>query len=191
MIEGDGQDGGDKYAPIAVKGEKCEGAKDVEMRFNAAAREVNEEGRHQHLGDGDGVARRRSPGPSGGDDGRVEREDPAEKEGRPHVEMHGEVRTGPGAGRDDEGEDEARKPFKGEETDKKAIDEAEVFAASLVKEGARAGGQSGLGLFGNGTRNGTRGVARRLCREVCGNRAGDRRSGVGQGGSPTGRVRGG
>ena len=53
----------DQDAPVAIERQERQRAEDVEVRFDAAAGEVDQQRAHQHLRDGDRVARRRPAGP--------------------------------------------------------------------------------------------------------------------------------
>ena len=59
VIERDDDRRRDEHAPVAVEREKGQRAEHVEMRLDAAARQMDEQRAHQHLRDGDRVARRR------------------------------------------------------------------------------------------------------------------------------------
>ena len=58
VVGGDDRRGGDQHAPVAVEGQEGQRAEDVEVRLDAAAGQVDQQGAHEHLADGDGVARR-------------------------------------------------------------------------------------------------------------------------------------
>ena len=60
VIERDDDRRRDEHPPVAVEREERQRAEDVEVRFDAAAGQVDEQRAHQHLRDGDGVARRRA-----------------------------------------------------------------------------------------------------------------------------------
>jgi hypothetical protein len=57
VIEDDGDRRGDQHAGIAIEREAGERAEDVEMRFDAAAGDVDQQGADQHLADADDVPR--------------------------------------------------------------------------------------------------------------------------------------
>ena len=57
MIQRRDQGGWHEHAPIAVKSQKGQRAENVEVRFEATARNVHQQAGHQHLSDGDGVTR--------------------------------------------------------------------------------------------------------------------------------------
>ena len=58
VIERDDDGGRNEDTPVAVDREEGKRAEDVEMRFDAAAGQVNQQRAHQHLRDGNRVARR-------------------------------------------------------------------------------------------------------------------------------------
>ena len=58
VIERHDDGGGNQDTPVAIKRQKRQRAEDVEMRFDASAGQVNQQRAHQHLRDGDRVARR-------------------------------------------------------------------------------------------------------------------------------------
>ena len=59
MVHNDHQRGGDQHLPIAVEGQNRQRAEHVKMRFDAPAGQMNQQGGHEHLPDGDGMAGQR------------------------------------------------------------------------------------------------------------------------------------
>ena len=57
VIERDDDGGRNQHAPVAIEREEGERAEDVEVRFDAAAGQVDQQRAHQHLRHGDDVAR--------------------------------------------------------------------------------------------------------------------------------------
>ena len=62
MIQRDDDRGRNQHPPIPVEGQERERAEDMEVRFDASARQVNQERAHQHLSDRNDVAGRRKAG---------------------------------------------------------------------------------------------------------------------------------
>ena len=58
VVERDHDRGRNQHAPVAIEREEGERSEDVEVRLDATAGQVDEQRAHQHLRDGDGVARR-------------------------------------------------------------------------------------------------------------------------------------
>ena len=58
VIERDDDGGRNQDAPVTIESEERQRAEDVEVRLDAAAGQVDQQRAHQHLRDGDDVARR-------------------------------------------------------------------------------------------------------------------------------------
>ena len=77
-------DGGrNQHAPVAIEGEERQRAEDVKMRFDAAAGQVDQQRAHQHLRDGDRVARRRQARPEHAEQRGEQADDAAERRSPP------------------------------------------------------------------------------------------------------------
>src|SRR5690242_3699307 len=93
---------GNQHAPIAVKGQNRERTKDMKMRFNAPTGEMDEQSRHQHLPNGNGMACQRLAGLSQGEENGQYRNQASQKQGGEDVNMDVAVRALPGRGRNQE-----------------------------------------------------------------------------------------
>ena len=111
VIQGDDDGGRNQHPPVAIEGEKGERPEDVKMGFDASAGEVDEQRAHQHLRDGDGVARRglaRSKQPQESGNRLI---DAADDDRRPDVQMRATDGTGPGKRRHPQREHDAGDPL--------------------------------------------------------------------------------
>jgi hypothetical protein len=111
MVCGDDGGGRDEHPPVAVEREERERAEDVEVGLDAAAREMYEQRRHQHLPGGYRVARRGRAGVAQRERDRQQVDRAAEKDRRPDVEVNLTRLPDPGARRDDARRDDARDPL--------------------------------------------------------------------------------
>lgn len=135
---------GDEDAPVAVEGQEGQRAKDVKVRLDAAAREVDEQRRGEHLRDGDGVAGERSPGPAEGQPHRQADDGAAQQHGRVEVRVRGAERSRPSPRRDDHGDEDTCQPFKDQQAGEHSVRAAEHVLVLLVE--VRAGpGRHGAG----------------------------------------------
>ncbi|HZL72330.1 MAG TPA: hypothetical protein VFC86_07710 [Planctomycetota bacterium] len=98
VVQGDDHGGGDEHLPVPVEGEERQGAEDVEVRLDAAARQVDQEGREEHLARRDDVARQDPAGLEDGERDGQRRDRAAEDQRRPHVHVRLADRPFPRAG---------------------------------------------------------------------------------------------
>jgi hypothetical protein len=100
VIERDHDGGGNQNFPVTIEREERQRAKDVEVRLDAAARQVNQQRAHQHLRDGDDVARRQLAGAEPSEQRGEDADDAAEDDRGPDVRMSAALGARPGQRRD-------------------------------------------------------------------------------------------
>ena len=87
MVERDDDRRRNEHAPVAVEREERERAEDVEVRFDAAAGQMDQQRAHQHLRHGHGVPRRREARAEQREQRRRKADDAADDDGGPHVQV--------------------------------------------------------------------------------------------------------
>ena len=100
VIQRDDDGGGNQHAPVAIEREERQRAEDVEVRFDAAAGEVDEQRAHQHLRRRNRVARGRQARPEQAEQRRKQTDEAAEDDRGPHVKVRAAGRARPGERRD-------------------------------------------------------------------------------------------
>src|SRR6185437_2541916 len=111
MVGGDDDGCRDKDLPFAIEGKESERSKDVEMRFDSPAGQVNQQSRPEDLRDGDDVSRNRTTRHHQGQKNRQAADRPAEKNGSPDMRMNVAFGAGPGSGRNEDGGDDPEDPL--------------------------------------------------------------------------------
>ena len=139
VIEHDRERRRHEHPSVDVEGEERERSEDEEVGLDAAACQVDEEGRHRHLADRHGVPRRREarPGarePRGEEAGRA-----AQDHRREHARVHAPIQPRPGVRRDDRGERDARHPLGDQEPGEEAVGALTDVAEVLLRELRDAG----------------------------------------------------
>ena len=87
VIQRDDDRGRDQHSPVAIEREEGERAEDVKVRLDPSSGQVDQERAHQHLGDGDDVARRRQARPEDAEQRREQADHAAHDERGPHVQV--------------------------------------------------------------------------------------------------------
>src|ERR1700674_205833 len=113
--------GRNQHAPIAVEGENNERSEDMKMRFDAAARQGDQQSGHQRLRDRDDVARDKRAGPHPSHPDREKADRAAQEDGGPDVKVDLAGRPGPGRGRDEERDENSKDPLKEHQLRKQAV----------------------------------------------------------------------
>jgi hypothetical protein len=137
VVGGHDDRGGDEDAPIAVEGQKRERSEHVEVGFDAAAGQVNEQRAHQHLRDGHRVPGERVTRPNQRKARWKDADDSAEDEGGPDVYVDLARRPDPRERRDEQREDDAGQPLRTHEIRKHPIGALEDRQLMRVKERVR------------------------------------------------------
>ena len=142
VIERDDDGGRNQHPPVAIEREERERAEDVEVRLDAAAGQVDQQRAHQHLRDGDDVARRQLAGAEPAEQRRENADDAAEDDRGPHVRVRAALRAFPGQRRDPQRERDAEQPLKphqpGEQPIGPAMDVVLILGEQLVGAALRS-----------------------------------------------------
>src|SRR5439155_10610215 len=99
------------HAPIAVISQKRERAENMEVSFDAASAEVNQQGGHEHLADRHDMARKNAAGMSERQENGEAGDCAAEKHRQPDVDMNMALPARPGSGRNPNRGDNTRCPL--------------------------------------------------------------------------------
>ena len=137
VIQGDDDGRGNQHAPVPVERQKRQRAEDVEMRFDAAAGEMDQQRAHQHLSGRNRVARGRQARPQQREERRKQTDEAAEHDGGPHVKVRAAGRARPGERRDPQREQDAADPLQRHQSCKQPIG-ALVNVVLCTRRGARA-----------------------------------------------------
>ena len=100
VIERDHDGGWYQHLPVTIESQERQRAKDVEVRLDAAAGQVNQQRAHQHLRDGDDVARRPLAGTEPSEQGGEDADNAAEDDRGPDERMGAALGARPGQRRD-------------------------------------------------------------------------------------------
>lgn len=137
--------GGDEDTPVAIEGQKRERTEDMEMRFDPAAGEMDEQRRRQHLAHGDDLARERRATARPRQRHRETGDHAAEQDGGPDVEMHRAAPALPGARRNPERNRDPREILKQHQPGEQPVGVAPPFLPAL---GEKFPGARGAGVVG-------------------------------------------
>ena len=99
VVGGDDHGGGDENAPIAIERQKRQGAEYVKMRFDPAARQMDQDSRSEHLGNGNRVTRDCLAWPIDRERNWKAVDDSRQEDRCPQMGMHVAVGDDPGLGR--------------------------------------------------------------------------------------------
>ncbi len=145
VVDGDDDGRREEDLPVAVEGDEGERAEDVEVCLDPAAREVDEERRHHHLGGGDHVARDRPALAQDRDRDREERDRPSEEDRGEDVDVDRRLGPAPRPGRDEERRRDRPDPLEDHETGEQTVGLAAHSENVLGEErlGARREGRAG------------------------------------------------
>ena len=152
MIERDHHRRRDQHPPVAIEREERERSEDVKVGLDASAGQVDEQRAHQHLRDGDGVARRGLARPQDGEQRREQADEAAEHDRRPDVQVDAADGARPRQRRDPQREDDAGDPLKahqpGEQPIGAPVDVALVLVEERVGAARRRAQRAGFGESG-------------------------------------------
>ena len=146
VVERDHHRRWNQHAPVAVEREERERPEDMKVGLDSSAGQVNEQCAHQHLRDGDRVAREGLTRPQHGEQGWKQGDQAAEHDGRPDVQVDGADGTGPCQRRHPQREDDAGDPLKPHQPGKQPIGTAVDIELVLVEEHVGAARRSRMGL---------------------------------------------
>ena len=121
MIQGYNDGGRNQDAPVAIEREEGQRSEDMEVSLDAPAGQMDEQGAHQHLGDGDRIARRRPARSNERQQGREQTDRAAHDDRGPDVHMRTTDGTGPGERRHPEREEDAQDPLEAHQAGKQSV----------------------------------------------------------------------
>ena len=135
VVRGDDGGGREEHPDIPVEGQEREGPEDVEVRLDATAGQVDQERGEQHLGHRDHMAGQGVSRSLAREQDREDRQDGAQVQRAPDVQMDVGLQADPGLGRDREREDDAGHPLHDhqdhEDPVRPHVDRAEVALVDL------------------------------------------------------------
>ena len=134
VVERDDHRRRNQHAPVAVEREERERSEDMKVGLDSSAGQVNEQRAHQHLRDGDRVARRGLARSQNGEERREHADEAAEHDGRPDVQVDRADGAGPRQRRHPHREDDAGDPLKAHQPGKQPICAPVDIALVLVEE---------------------------------------------------------
>ena len=138
VIDGHDHGGRDQHPPVAIERQEHERGEHVEVRLDAAAGEMNQQARHQHLRRRDHEPRMRAAGLRQGQPHRQQRDEAAEIDGHRDVQVRLTRRPRPRARRNPVGGGNAGQPLHHHQPGKEAVgvlvDAAGVFLIELFGE---------------------------------------------------------
>src|SRR5437764_876379 len=124
----------DEDAPVSVKRQKCERTENVKMGFDAPSQQMNQQCPHQHLCDTNDMTSQNVAGPPINHGNWQARDQAAQENGGPNVNMRRTGWTRPGEWRKPQGRAHGRDPLKPKQTAEKPIGMREYRFLMLAKQ---------------------------------------------------------
>lgn len=134
MVRGHHNGRRNQHLPVAINRQECQRTEHMKMRFEAAAGQVNQEGRGEHLAHGNGMPRDRLAGLFPDQPDGKAGDGPADEYRGPDVDVDLALGANPGAGRNPDGGGNPGEPLENHQVGKQTVGPAIDAVLMLFKE---------------------------------------------------------